>query len=621
MATFVRMAGNLERFNSHAIPRWMQRDRDAEFRTKRLVQPPPPNSKKPVPLPKDNWLWKTPLFQGLRRISDLRCEAADANAWFGERSTSILRWLFVFTLMAAVMLHIFAHGHPREPVSNAAHGATAQTHETNMTPTPAVNGERVDGHGKPTGDSTDAVAGDIESGQESPHKSVIRYFAGLAACIFVVAGLTIFVFGRALHFGEQRDDARALGEGLRVQFYWNLAGLGESVSANYMQRQRSELDWIRAAVRAISIPYVWWADRFAGLLPEQKLDVMRCVHGGWIQEQQNYFKGAYHKHLHALHGWHNLGFVAALAGLLLMTACWIIDWIEPPRFWLNADRGTLVRWGLILIGIAAVWRLVLWGVNLLIRALNGTDEESAPSNEHTREPAGKGKSWFTILHDFILPRRPQGGRVEHGQHYEPWYWYVRRCLRHWRALLLTGLKNLADHLTPAWNSEHPPLARFVPVFVRSVYDFLALLPISLAVALLTMSAAHCVGHSFNTGPNEENLRIIAGGILLLFGAMSIAWVEKNFDSELSYQYNNMAGLFQHANHRMTQLLSELEQAHAKLESTVAGSPEREEAQAGFDRALADTQAFLFEVGVEALDENAEWLILHRSRPMEPVMAG
>ena len=33
------------------------------------------------------------------------------------------------------------------------------------------------------------------------------------------------------------------------------------------------------------------------------------------------------------------------------------------------------------------------------------------------------------------------------------------------------------------------------------------------------------------------------------------------------------------------------------------------------------QEILYALGQQALDENAEWLILHRSRPLEPIMAG
>lgn len=49
----------------------------------------------------------------------------------------------------------------------------------------------------------------------------------------------------------QRDyiDYRALAEGLRVAFYWEVVGLERSVADHYLRQFRSELDWIRHAIR------------------------------------------------------------------------------------------------------------------------------------------------------------------------------------------------------------------------------------------------------------------------------------------------------------------------------------------------------------------------------------
>jgi hypothetical protein len=47
---------------------------------------------------------------------------------------------------------------------------------------------------------------------------------------------------------------RALAEGLRVQFFWRLAGLNEIVSEHYLRKQRSGLEWIRNAIRGCRIP-------------------------------------------------------------------------------------------------------------------------------------------------------------------------------------------------------------------------------------------------------------------------------------------------------------------------------------------------------------------------------
>ncbi len=77
--------------------------------------------------------------------------------------------------------------------------------------------------------------------------------------------LALFLSGVALHVTGDRHqwhrkylDYRALAEALRVQFYWNLAGVVESRSVafayeNFLQKQDVELGWIRHVMRAASL--------------------------------------------------------------------------------------------------------------------------------------------------------------------------------------------------------------------------------------------------------------------------------------------------------------------------------------------------------------------------------
>jgi len=68
-------------------------------------------------------------------------------------------------------------------------------------------------------------------------------------------------------------DYRALAEGLRVDFYWELAGVrtqsdGEFAHESFLQKQDWDLEWIRAAMRAVSLrcalsPPVTWPHGFA----------------------------------------------------------------------------------------------------------------------------------------------------------------------------------------------------------------------------------------------------------------------------------------------------------------------------------------------------------------------
>lgn len=77
--------------------------------------------------------------------------------------------------------------------------------------------------------------------------------------------LSLFVFGAGFHYvGDRREwhrkylDYRALAEGLRVQVYWNLAGVVDGHKAefaydNFLQKQDVDLAWIRHVMRSASL--------------------------------------------------------------------------------------------------------------------------------------------------------------------------------------------------------------------------------------------------------------------------------------------------------------------------------------------------------------------------------
>jgi len=93
--------------------------------------------------------------------------------------------------------------------------------------------------------------------------------------LFLLAFLVGFVFFKV---GERRQwhrkhlDYRALAEGLRVQFYWSLAGVIDVQSAefaydNFLQKQDVDLGWIRHVMRNVSlsrsrdqVPPLAWVD-------------------------------------------------------------------------------------------------------------------------------------------------------------------------------------------------------------------------------------------------------------------------------------------------------------------------------------------------------------------------
>jgi hypothetical protein len=127
--------------------------------------------------------------------------------------------------------------------------------------------------------------------------------------------------------------------------------------------------------------------------------------------------------------------------------------------------------------------------------------------------------------------------------------------------------------------------------------------VSSAVVMVSFS----LGKVPTVWPDEHNWWIIVTSGGLLVAGLSIAWAERRFLSEQTRIYRSMADLFSCASRRLHGLL-------ARYKAAEPASPEAE-------RLLAEIQSIFYEIGREALDENAEWLIQHRARPLEPFMAG
>jgi hypothetical protein len=130
-------------------------------------------------------------------------------------------------------------------------------------------------------------------------------------------------------------DYRALAEGLRVQFYWRLAGLQDSASSSYLRKQLDELRWIREALRAA-----------AALPPPQAAHPELAVEH-WIGGQAEYYGDRAHTQRERLHMLERRSKVFMGAGLLA-AACLVIFWSPLER--LPAWH----HWIVVLMGFAPI---------------------------------------------------------------------------------------------------------------------------------------------------------------------------------------------------------------------------------------------------------------------------
>ncbi|MFC1777052.1 hypothetical protein ACFL3I_06900 [Pseudomonadota bacterium] len=73
-----------------------------------------------------------------------------------------------------------------------------------------------------------------------------------------LSGFLLYKIGERRQWHRKHLDYRALAEGLRVQFYWSLAGVIDTQSAefaydNFLQKQDVDLGWIRHVMRNVSL--------------------------------------------------------------------------------------------------------------------------------------------------------------------------------------------------------------------------------------------------------------------------------------------------------------------------------------------------------------------------------
>ncbi len=150
----------------------------------------------------------------------------------------------------------------------------------------------------------------------------------------------VLIWHRRLDAQARYLDYRALAEGLRVQFYWRLAGLTDNASASYLRKQLDELRWIREALRATGA-----APPPSAAHPEL---AMKC----WVHGQATYY--AAHAQLHErrmlrIERWSSVFLAIGLLAAFSLVALWKL--LEQLVTWHH--------WAVLVMGFAPV-AAALW---------------------------------------------------------------------------------------------------------------------------------------------------------------------------------------------------------------------------------------------------------------------
>lgn len=117
---------------------------------------------------------------------------------------------------------------------------------------------------------------------EKHHPLVVWHAVLLAAAFVVYAWFRRWPIGtHDPNRHHKHLDYRVLAEALRVQIYWRLSGLMDSVSEKYLRRHRSALDWVKSVLRLA------YLDACIDGPPTSPPQINAVIHG-WIFGQAMY---------------------------------------------------------------------------------------------------------------------------------------------------------------------------------------------------------------------------------------------------------------------------------------------------------------------------------------------
>jgi hypothetical protein len=111
-------------------------------------------------------------------------------------------------------------------------------------------------------------------------------FALLAAYVlFTAAAFVPYFVSRRGDWQLRYQDYRALEQTLRTWEFWRLAGIERSVAARFAETERTKIDWVAVALKAVTEPF----DPEARSAHRASAQDLKAIYEGWILDQQLYF--------------------------------------------------------------------------------------------------------------------------------------------------------------------------------------------------------------------------------------------------------------------------------------------------------------------------------------------
>ncbi len=137
-----------------------------------------------------------------------------------------------------------------------------------------------------------------------------KYYIYLDPIILSIGALSYVLIEKFKKKKKKYEDYRAISEGLRVQIYWNIASINDSISSFYLSHQKGLVGWIRSAIRGMNIFYY----------PKLKANFQaeEIITEFWVSKQIKYFEGKIKKKNRRLFWFKNILLIIFLLSFIFL---------------------------------------------------------------------------------------------------------------------------------------------------------------------------------------------------------------------------------------------------------------------------------------------------------------
>lgn len=166
-------------------------------------------------------------------------------------------------------------------------------------------------------------------------------------------GIAYLLFARAKHnhYQDRHLDYRTLAEGLRVQLFWEMAGIDESVSDYYLPRHQGELVWLLYALKNCNL-FTAHAEKFTY---KPTPETLRFVVDNWVKDQADFFGRTYNRDNNRQNRQKKWTMGMFLGGLLLSVFIILVSSLLPHNHFIETIHSPLIIIIVLSAAIAAAF--------------------------------------------------------------------------------------------------------------------------------------------------------------------------------------------------------------------------------------------------------------------------